>query len=62
MEIGQEVYSGDGFYTFNFLYGRELELTTWLKVEGNAGLGLYHFKTDENDEFDQKYLRSSYEC
>ncbi|KAA1243125.1 hypothetical protein [Aquimarina sp. RZ0] len=24
--------------------------------EGNAGLGSYHFKTDENDEFDQNTL------
>ncbi|WP_405207963.1 hypothetical protein [Aquimarina sp. LLG6339-5] len=44
-----------GFYGVNLLYGRELELTRWLKIEGNIGIGLYHHKiTTKSGTTDQK--------
>ncbi|WP_298317246.1 hypothetical protein [uncultured Aquimarina sp.] len=52
LESGTELviinFGGDpelqGFYGANLLYGRELELTRWFKIEGNVGIGLYHHK------------------
>ncbi|WP_299215453.1 hypothetical protein [uncultured Aquimarina sp.] len=52
LESGTELvivnFGGDpelqGFYGVNLLYGRELELARWFKIEGNVGMGLYHHK------------------
>jgi len=51
LEEGSEavfVYFGgesQSFYNVNLLYGRELEVARWFKIEGNVGFGLYSHKT-----------------
>ncbi|MDH7445118.1 hypothetical protein [Aquimarina sp. 2201CG14-23] len=39
--IFAEKINNESFYSFNLLYGRELEVKKWFKIEGHLGLGYY---------------------
>ncbi|MBC8753431.1 hypothetical protein H2O64_02030 [Kordia sp. YSTF-M3] len=47
--------SEDSFQDYSLLWGREVKIENWLRLEGHAGLGYFLFKTEHfNDEIEDE--------